>query len=136
MLNVLIIPVKCTTTAGILNFSAQQDEVYISQQSHNSQQLITITYYGLLLTTYYRYYYLLLYRNREQVLLYYDLYYYSPHTHNTSSSLNHIIKNLQIIVSQISSEYKSRNKSKLYSNCTRSTGKQETISNMGLRDHP
>jgi hypothetical protein len=129
MLNVLIIPVKCTTTAGILNFSAQQDEVYISQQS-----LITITYYGLLLTTYYRYYYLLLYRNREQVLLYYDLY-YSPHTHNTSS-LNHIIKNLQIIVSQISSEYKSRNKSKLYSNCTRSTGKQETISNMGLRDHP
>ena len=132
MLNVLIIPVKCTTTAGILNFSAQQDEVYII-----SQQLITITYYGLLLTTYYRYYYLLLYRNREQVLLYYDLYYYySPHTHNTSSSLNHIIKNLQIIVSQISSEYKSRNKSKLYSNCTRSTGKQETISNMGLRDHP
>ena len=134
MLNVLIIPVKCTTTAGILNFSAQQDEVYISQQSHNSQQLITITYYGLLLTTYYRYYYLLLYRNRgtgSPVLRFILL-----SSHNTSSSLNHIIKNLQIIVSQISSEYKSRNKSKLYSNCTRSTGKQETISNMGLRDHP
>ena len=51
MLNVLIIPVKCTTTAGILNFSAQQDEVYISQQSHNSQQLIHN--YLLRVTTYY-----------------------------------------------------------------------------------